>query len=86
MLVKTLQAAGLRRDDVQVIPLTWDRHEAAWQRGEVDVVITFRRYPAACSLAERSACSTAASCRIPSSMYWQCASRCSNKSAMRSVI
>ena len=41
MLVKTLQAAGLRRDDVQVIPLTWDRHEAAWQRGEVDVVITF---------------------------------------------
>lgn len=41
MLVKTLQAAGVARDEVQVVPLTIDQHEAAWQRGEVDALVCF---------------------------------------------
>ncbi|HZW24462.1 MAG TPA: ABC transporter substrate-binding protein [Gallionella sp.] len=41
MLAKALQAAGLQRDEVRVVPLTFDQHEAAWQRGEVDVLVTF---------------------------------------------
>lgn len=41
MLVKALQAAGLDRDEVQVVPLTIDQHEAAWQHGEVDVLVCY---------------------------------------------
>ncbi|OGS89568.1 MAG: hypothetical protein A2061_06710 [Gallionellales bacterium GWA2_59_43] len=41
MLVKALQAAGLERQDVQAVPLTIDQHEAAWQRGEVDVLVSY---------------------------------------------
>lgn len=41
MLVKALAAAGLQRDEVQVVPLTIDRHEAAWGRGEVDALVCF---------------------------------------------
>ena len=41
MLVKALQAAGVARDEVQVVPLTIDQHEAAWQRGDVDVLVCF---------------------------------------------
>lgn len=41
MLVKLLEAAKLERSEVQVVPLTIDLHEAAWQRGEVDVLVCF---------------------------------------------
>lgn len=41
MLAKALQAAGLQRDEVQVAPLTFDQHEEAWRRGEVDVLVSF---------------------------------------------
>lgn len=41
MLAKALQTAGLQRGDVQVVPLTIDQHESAWQRGEVDVLVCF---------------------------------------------
>lgn len=41
MLVKVLQAAGLKRQEVQVVPLTIDQHGAAWQRGEVDALVCF---------------------------------------------
>lgn len=41
MLAKALQAAGLRRDEVRIVPLTIDRHEAAWERGEVDVLVCY---------------------------------------------
>lgn len=41
MLVKALQAAGLMRNEVQVVPLTIDQHDAAWQRGEVDALVCY---------------------------------------------
>lgn len=41
MLSKALQAAGLRLDQVHVVPMTIDQHEAAWQRGEVDVLVCY---------------------------------------------
>lgn len=41
MLAKMLQAAGLHRGDVKVVPLTIDRHESAWKQGEVDVLVCF---------------------------------------------
>lgn len=41
MLAKALQAAGLQRSDVQVVPLTIDQHESAWRRGEVDVLVCY---------------------------------------------
>jgi NitT/TauT family transport system substrate-binding protein len=41
MLAKALQAAGLRHDEVRIVPLTIDRHEAAWASGEVDVLVCY---------------------------------------------
>lgn len=41
MLTKALQAAGLRRDEVRIVPMTVDQHEAAWARGEVDVLVCY---------------------------------------------
>lgn len=41
MLAKMLQVAGLQRSDVQVVSLTIDQHESAWQRGEVDALVCF---------------------------------------------
>lgn len=41
MLAKMLQAAGLHRGDVKVVPLTIDQHDSAWKKGEVDVLVCF---------------------------------------------
>ncbi len=41
VLNRLLAAARLSREDVEVVPLTWDRHMIAWQEGLVDVLITF---------------------------------------------
>lgn len=41
MLSELLKAAYLERADVEVVPLTIDQHEAAWQRGEVDVMVCY---------------------------------------------
>lgn len=41
MLAELLKAAGLRRDDVQVVSSTIDQHEAAWNNGDVDVVVCY---------------------------------------------
>jgi NitT/TauT family transport system substrate-binding protein len=41
MLAKMLQAAGLQRGDVRVVPLTIDQHEAAWLQGDVDVLVCY---------------------------------------------
>lgn len=41
MLASTLAAAGLNAADVEIVPLTIDRHYAAFQAGEIDAVVTF---------------------------------------------
>lgn len=41
MLAKGLQAAGLQLEDVRMVPLTIERHEQAWHRGEVDVLVCY---------------------------------------------
>ena len=41
MAVEVLEAAGLDASDVVLVPLTIDRHESVWRRGEVDALITY---------------------------------------------
>lgn len=41
MLVKALQAAKLRRDEVEIVELTQERQEAAWQRREIDALVCY---------------------------------------------
>lgn len=41
MLAEALQAAGLQRGDVRAVPLTIDQQDAAWRRGEVDVLVSY---------------------------------------------
>lgn len=41
MLQSALDVAGMHRTDVVAIPLTFDRHLAAWTRNEVDAVVSF---------------------------------------------
>lgn len=41
MLARLLESAGLKAADVVKVPLTADQHVVAYERGEVDVVITF---------------------------------------------
>lgn len=53
MLDAALTAAGLDPSAVQVVPLTVDRHEAAFLTGEVDAVVTFE--PVAHHLERRGA-------------------------------
>jgi len=63
MLVKTLQAAGLERNEVQAVPLTIDQHESAWQRGEVDVLVCYP--PASSHLLEGGAVNLFDSRQLP---------------------
>ena len=63
MLVKALQAAGLQRHEVQVVPMTVDRHEAAWARGEVDVLVCYP--PASSRLLEDGAVNLFDSRQLP---------------------
>jgi NitT/TauT family transport system substrate-binding protein len=44
MLSRTLDAAKLKANDVTVIPLPEDTHEAAYRQNKVDVAITFEPY------------------------------------------
>ncbi|RME33235.1 MAG: hypothetical protein D6786_08240 [Gammaproteobacteria bacterium] len=41
MLQSALEAGGLKPSDVVVVPLTVDSHERAFERGEIDAVVTF---------------------------------------------
>ncbi|OOC11263.1 ABC transporter substrate-binding protein [Thioalkalivibrio halophilus] len=42
MLHHTLDTAGLGRDQVKTVSLTIDEQEAAWERDEVDAVVTYQ--------------------------------------------
>ncbi|GBG12828.1 NitT/TauT family transport system substrate-binding protein [Novimethylophilus kurashikiensis] len=41
MLHEILKSAGIRDEDVHVIPLPIDKHVAAWQQGDIDCVVTY---------------------------------------------
>jgi NitT/TauT family transport system substrate-binding protein len=53
LLSEILLAAGLSRDDVKLVPISVDKHLAAWQRGELDAVVTYE--PVASALLALSA-------------------------------
>jgi NitT/TauT family transport system substrate-binding protein len=44
MLTRVLEQAGLRREDVRLDIRPLETHVAAWQRGELDAVVTFEPY------------------------------------------
>jgi len=41
VLFRALQLSGLTRDDVTIVPLEFSEHEAAFERGSVDAVVTY---------------------------------------------
>jgi NitT/TauT family transport system substrate-binding protein len=44
MLARTLEAAGLQANEVQVLPLPENKHEQAFREGRVDAAITFEPF------------------------------------------
>jgi NitT/TauT family transport system substrate-binding protein len=44
MLTRTLNAAGLTRADVQVVPLSENKHEQLYKQNKVDALITFEPF------------------------------------------
>jgi NitT/TauT family transport system substrate-binding protein len=44
LLTRVLERAGLRREDVRLDIRPLETHVAAWQRGELDAVVTFEPY------------------------------------------
>lgn len=67
MLRKVLGSAGLQRRDVIVVPLTIDTHQAAWDSGEIDALITFE--PVASILLENGATRLFDSRSIPDTIF-----------------
>lgn len=63
MLDALLQKAGLQRDAVTVVPLLLDEHEAAFDRGDIDVLVTME--PQASRLRARGARQLFSSADIP---------------------
>lgn len=41
MLAMVLEKAGLRSDQVRVIRIVYEQHEAAWARGDIDALVTY---------------------------------------------
>jgi NitT/TauT family transport system substrate-binding protein len=41
LLSETLNAAGLKRDDVKLVPLSVDKHRDAWQSNALDAAVTY---------------------------------------------
>ena len=67
MFSRALGMAGLRPADVQVVPLTVDLHARAFQRGQVDAVITFE--PVRSQLLSQGACLLFDSSTIPEQIF-----------------
>ena len=63
MLDALLQHAGLRREQVQLVPVLLDEHEAVFDAGEVDVLVTME--PQASRLRKRGARQLFSSAQIP---------------------
>ncbi len=67
MLSRTLEAAGLSRQDVQVIPSAESKHEEMYRLGKADAFITFDPFKTA--LANRGAHVLFDSSRIPDEIF-----------------
>jgi NitT/TauT family transport system substrate-binding protein len=63
MTAAWLRAAGLQVDDVQMVHVPFDRHEAAWHYQEVDLIVTFE--PVAARLRQRGATPVFDSAQLP---------------------
>jgi NitT/TauT family transport system substrate-binding protein len=63
MTAAWLRAAGLRASDMQMVHVPFDRHEAAWHRQEVDLLVTFE--PVAARLRQRGAVPVFDSAQLP---------------------
>jgi NitT/TauT family transport system substrate-binding protein len=44
LLTRALACAGLRREDVEIVPVESDQHLAAFQQGRIDAVVSFEPY------------------------------------------
>lgn len=66
LLAEILRSGGLSRDDVKLLPLSVDKHLAAWNRQEVDAVVTYE--PVASDLLARGAQKLFDSRQIPNTI------------------
>lgn len=66
MALNALASAGLKPQDVQQIPLPYSMHEAAWQAGEIDALVTFE--PVATRLERTGATRLYDSRKLPSDL------------------
>lgn len=66
MLAELLRVAGLRKDDVQLLPISIDQQLAAWQRHQVDALITYE--PLAAQLQAQGAIRLFDSRQIPNTI------------------
>lgn len=66
LLSEILLAAGLARDDVKLVPLSVDKHLDAWQRNELDAVVSYE--PVASELLARGAHKLFDSRQIPNTI------------------
>ncbi|GAB4258733.1 MAG: ABC transporter substrate-binding protein [Methylomicrobium sp.] len=67
MLSKALDSVGLTIADIQLIPLTIDRHFETWQRNEIDALVTFE--PVAGRLLDEGAVKLFDSRQIPDTIF-----------------
>lgn len=67
MLSRTLDAAGLQPGDLEIVPLTVDRHEQAYLDGTIDTVVTFE--PVRTKLLHAGAHVIFDSSRIPNEIF-----------------
>lgn len=67
MLNRTLEAAGLRHDDVTVIPMPEDKHEKAYLQDKIDAAVTMEPYKT--RLAKAGAHAVFDSSRIPDEIF-----------------
>ena len=66
LLSEILTTANLSRDDVKLVPLSVDKHLAAWQRNELDAAVTYE--PVASDLLEHGAHKLFDSRQIPNTI------------------
>lgn len=67
MLTLVLEKAGLRMDDILVKRIVYEEHEAAWDRGEIDALVTYE--PASGRLKTRGARQLVSTRELPDTIF-----------------
>jgi NitT/TauT family transport system substrate-binding protein len=67
MLARTLDTAGLKPSDIDIVPMTVDQHEEAYKAGKVDALVTFE--PVRTKLLHAGAHVVFDSSRIPNEIF-----------------